>query len=50
MTLGFIMYFYYGITHSTLEQTSDEIELHVDRDYVRALELDEAEKEILLLF
>ncbi|XP_023161981.2 probable cationic amino acid transporter isoform X1 [Drosophila hydei] len=33
MTLGFIMYFYYGITHSSMEQTSDELELHVDKDY-----------------
>ncbi|XP_064538756.1 high affinity cationic amino acid transporter 1 isoform X1 [Drosophila montana] len=33
MSLGFIMYFYYGITHSSLEQTSDELELHVDKDY-----------------
>jgi len=30
MSLGFIMYFYYGITHSSLEQTSDDLELHVD--------------------
>lgn len=34
MSLGFIMYFYYGITHSSLEQTTDELELHVDKDYV----------------
>uniref|UniRef100_A0A8D9A1L9 Probable cationic amino acid transporter n=1 Tax=Cacopsylla melanoneura TaxID=428564 RepID=A0A8D9A1L9_9HEMI len=27
MTLGFIMYFYYGIKHSTLEEASDNIEL-----------------------
>ncbi|XP_034112838.1 probable cationic amino acid transporter [Drosophila nasuta] len=33
MSIGFIMYFYYGITHSSLEQTSDELELHVDKDY-----------------
>lgn len=38
MTLGFIMYFYYGITHSTLEQTTDEIELHVDKDYSKNVE------------
>ncbi|XP_037930697.1 probable cationic amino acid transporter [Teleopsis dalmanni] len=38
MTLGFIMYFYYGITHSTLEQTTDEIELHIDKDYSKNLE------------
>ncbi|KAH8421481.1 hypothetical protein KR009_008767, partial [Drosophila setifemur] len=35
MSLGFVMYFYYGITHSSLEQTSDDLELHVDKDYVR---------------
>lgn len=35
MSLGFIMYFYYGITHSSLEQASDDLELHVD--YVSAL-------------
>lgn len=29
------MYFYYGITHSSLEQASDDLELHVD--YVSAL-------------
>ena len=34
MTLGFIMYFYYGITNSTLEQGSDDLELNVDKDYV----------------
>uniref|UniRef100_A0A1A9WDQ4 Cationic amino acid transporter C-terminal domain-containing protein n=1 Tax=Glossina brevipalpis TaxID=37001 RepID=A0A1A9WDQ4_9MUSC len=33
MSLGFIMYFYYGITHSTLEQTTEELELKVDKDY-----------------
>ncbi|XP_053951860.1 cationic amino acid transporter 2 [Anastrepha ludens] len=38
MTLGFIMYFYYGITHSTLEQTTDEMELHVDKDYSKNVE------------
>ncbi|KAJ6634734.1 putative cationic amino acid transporter, partial [Pseudolycoriella hygida] len=31
MTLGLIMYFYYGITHSTLENPSEEIELAVDQ-------------------
>lgn len=31
MTLGLIMYFYYGITHSTLENPSEEIELTVDQ-------------------
>ncbi|XP_052855412.1 high affinity cationic amino acid transporter 1 isoform X1 [Drosophila gunungcola] len=30
MSLGFVMYFYYGITHSSLEQASDDLELHVD--------------------
>lgn len=34
MSLGFVMYFYYGITHSSLEQASDDLELHVDKDYV----------------
>ncbi|XP_067636798.1 solute carrier family 7 member 14 isoform X2 [Eurosta solidaginis] len=38
MTLGFIMYFYYGITHSTLEQATDEMELHVDKDYSKNVE------------
>uniref|UniRef100_A0A1B0BB70 Cationic amino acid transporter C-terminal domain-containing protein n=1 Tax=Glossina palpalis gambiensis TaxID=67801 RepID=A0A1B0BB70_9MUSC len=33
MSLGFVMYFYYGITHSTLEQTTEELELKVDKDY-----------------
>lgn len=31
MTLGLIMYFYYGITHSSLENTQEEIELTVDQ-------------------
>lgn len=31
MTLGLIMYFYYGITHSSLENTPEEIELTVDQ-------------------
>lgn len=35
MTLGLIMYFYYGITHSSLETTSDEIELNVDQSYLK---------------
>ncbi|XP_055382082.1 probable cationic amino acid transporter [Condylostylus longicornis] len=34
MTLGLIMYFYYGITHSLLENPSEEIELTVDQSYV----------------
>ncbi|KAI8122878.1 putative cationic amino acid transporter [Lucilia cuprina] len=38
MSLGFVMYFYYGITHSTLEQTSDEMELRVDKDYSKNVE------------
>ncbi|XP_068158343.1 solute carrier family 7 member 14 isoform X1 [Drosophila tropicalis] len=38
MSLGFIMYFYYGITHSSLEQASDELELHVDKDYSKSVE------------
>jgi len=32
--LGLIMYFYYGITHSSLENPSEEIELTVDQTYV----------------
>lgn len=31
MVLGLIMYFYYGITHSTLENPSEDIELTVDQ-------------------
>lgn len=34
MTLGLIMYFYYGITHSTLENPTEEIELTVDTSYL----------------
>lgn len=34
MTLGLIMYFYYGITHSTLENANEEIELTVDQSYL----------------
>lgn len=34
MTLGLIMYFYYGITNSSLEDPSDEIELTVDQSYI----------------
>lgn len=36
MTLGLIMYFYYGITHSTLENPSEEIELTVDQSAQRS--------------
>lgn len=36
MTLGLIMYFYYGITHSLLENPSEEIELTVDQSYLQA--------------
>lgn len=35
MTLGLIMYFYYGITNSSLENQSEEIELTVDQAYVK---------------
>lgn len=31
MSLGLIMYFYYGITHSSLENPSEEIELTDDK-------------------
>lgn len=34
MTLGLIMYFYYGITHSSLENPTEEIELTVDTTYL----------------
>lgn len=34
MSLGLIMYFYYGITHSSLENPTEEIELTVDQTYV----------------
>lgn len=33
MSLGLIMYFYYGITHSLLENPPEEIELTVDQNY-----------------
>lgn len=36
MTLGLIMYFYYGITHSSLENPTEEIELTVDTSYLNA--------------
>lgn len=35
MTLGLIMYFYYGITHSSLETPTDEMELNVDQSYLQ---------------
>ncbi|XP_001354575.3 high affinity cationic amino acid transporter 1 [Drosophila persimilis] len=38
MSLGLIMYFYYGITHSSMEQASDDLELHVDKDYSKNVE------------
>lgn len=34
MTLGLIMYFYYGITHSSLENVQEEIELAVDQTHL----------------
>lgn len=34
MTIGFVVYFYYGINHSTLENPTEEIELKVDDTYV----------------
>lgn len=34
MTLGLIMYFYYGITHSSLENAQEEIELTVDQTHL----------------
>lgn len=34
MTLGLVMYFYYGITHSSLENTQEEIELAVDQSHL----------------
>lgn len=34
MILGLIMYFYYGITHSSLENAQEEIELTVDQSYL----------------
>lgn len=34
MSLGLIMYFYYGITHSSLENPTEEIELRVDDSYI----------------
>lgn len=36
MTLGLIMYFYYGITHSSLENPKEEIELTVDQSHLAA--------------
>lgn len=36
MTLGLIMYFYYGITHSSLETAAtDDIQLNVDQTYLK---------------
>lgn len=34
MTLGLIMYFYYGITNSSLENAQEEIELTVDQTHL----------------
>lgn len=34
MILGLIMYFYYGITNSSLENAQEEIELSVDQTYL----------------
>lgn len=34
MSLGLIMYFYYGITNSSLENPTEEIELAVDQNYL----------------
>lgn len=34
MTLGLIMYFYYGITHSLLENAQEEIELTADQTHL----------------
>lgn len=36
MILGLIMYFYYGITHSLLENAQEEIELTVDQTHLAA--------------
>lgn len=41
MTLGLIMYFYYGITHSSLENPQEEFELAVDKTYVTPPQLGE---------
>ncbi|XP_059224002.1 high affinity cationic amino acid transporter 1 [Stomoxys calcitrans] len=38
MSVGLVMYFYYGITHSSLEQASDDMELRVDKDYSKNVE------------
>lgn len=35
MSLGLIMYFYYGISHSLLENPTEEIELTVDQTYLK---------------
>lgn len=34
MSLGLIMYFYYGITNSSLENPTEEFELTVDQSYI----------------
>ena len=34
MSLGLIMYFYYGITNSSLENPTEEFELTVDQSYL----------------
>lgn len=36
MTLGLIMYFYYGITNSLLENPTEEIELRVDQTFLKS--------------
>ncbi|KAL7023711.1 hypothetical protein ACKWTF_012747 [Chironomus riparius] len=36
MCLGLIMYFYYGITNSILENPTEEIELTVDQNYLKS--------------
>jgi cationic amino acid transporter 14 len=35
MLLGLIMYFYYGISNSLLENPTEEIELTVDQSYLK---------------
>lgn len=36
MSLGLIMYFYYGITNSLMENPTEEIELTVDQSYIKS--------------
>lgn len=36
MSLGLIMYFYYGITNSSLENPTEEFQLTVDKSYLSA--------------